>query len=104
MSNSLKSRLPVRIVRIIFNKYVFVVVVFFTYLIFFDDLNLIRKYQVRKEIRQLEQEYQYFQNEIATNKEMIQKLKNDTAFLEKYAREKYNMKRRNEDIFIIKTK
>lgn len=75
---------------------------FFAYLIFFDDHNLIKRFQTKQEIKQLEQEYEFYNNEIQTDKTKIHQLKKDSVFLEKFAREKYYMKRNNEDVFIMK--
>ena len=92
-----------RIIRqLLINKYTFVLLVFFLYLTFFDDHNLIKKHKISQEIKQLEQEYRYYLDEIETNKTWIDNLNRDTVFLEKYAREKYYMKKANEDVFIFK--
>lgn len=88
--------------RIFLNKYFFVLVLFLLYLIFFDDHNLIQRYSNKKDIQQLEQEYQYYKDEIEANKTKIYQLKNDSVFLEKFAREKYYMKKDKEDVFIMK--
>lgn len=92
-----------KIIRQLFiNKYTFVLLIFFLYLTFFDDHNLIKKHKISQEIKQLEQEYRYYLDEIETNKTWIDNLNRDTIFLEKYAREKYYMKKSNEDVFIFK--
>ncbi|MPN64860.1 hypothetical protein SDC9_212638 [bioreactor metagenome] len=75
---------------------------FFVYLIFFDDHNLIKRFRTKQEIRQLEQEYKYYIDEIETDKAKINQLNNDSIFLEKFARERYYMKKDNEDVFILK--
>lgn len=88
--------------RVLLNKYAFVLVLFFVYLIFFDNHNLIKRYTTRQEIKQLELEYQYYLQEIEENKAKINQLNNDSVYLEKFAREKYYMKKDNEDVFILK--
>lgn len=89
------------LLKIIFSKYTIVVAVFLVYLIFFDGHNLIRKYQMDREASQLQQELQSFREEIQKNSEEINKLKTDTLYLEKVAREKYLMKNEEEDIFLF---
>ena len=69
---------------------------------FFDDNNWIKKHQRAKEIENLELEYKHYVDEIEQNKTIIDKLHNDTDYLEKYAREHYYMKRPDEDIFLLK--
>ncbi len=99
----LKNKVVLKYFRkILLNKYSFVIVAFLIYIIFFDENNWIKKHQRSQEIKQLEIEYQYYINEMEQNKETINKLNNDTVFLEKYAREHYYMKRPNEDVFILK--
>jgi len=71
-------------------------------LIFFDDHNLIKRFKTKQEIKQLEQEYLYYIDEIDVNKAEINHLKNDSVYLEKFAREKYFMKKDNEEVFILK--
>jgi cell division protein DivIC len=87
---------------ILLNKYTFVLVLFFGYLTFFDQHSLIKRQKTKSEIKKLELEYEGHVVEIEKNKEMIYRLKNDSLFLEKFAREKYYMKRDNEDVFIFK--
>lgn len=99
----LKNRTFIKNIRhYLLNKYTFVLLIFFVYLTFFDDHNLIKRYKTSQEIKKLESEYQFYQDEIKKNKENIHKLRDDSVFLEKYAREKYYMKKNNEDVFILK--
>lgn len=84
------------------NKYTFVLLFFFVYLIFFDEHNLFKRYKTAQEIKRLEIEYQYYLNEIETNRNKIYQLNHDTAFLERFTREQYYMKKDNEDVFILK--
>lgn len=50
----------------------------------------------------MEKEYKYYLDEIEKNKSEMYKLENDNEYLEKFAREHYHMKNKNEEIFIIK--
>jgi cell division protein DivIC len=56
--------------------------------------------ELNKQIDELEDNKRYYQNEINADKSQIKKLKNP-AEIEKYAREKYYMKKDSEDIYII---
>lgn len=58
----------------------------------------------RNELRELEQSKAHYTREIATERKELEALKNNPATLEKYAREKYFMKRDNEEIFLISEK
>jgi cell division protein FtsB len=57
--------------------------------------------ELRKEVRQLEEERNYYANEISDITADIHELTSDPVTLEKFAREKYLMKRDNEEIFKI---
>lgn len=83
------------------NKYVLVLIAALVWLMFFDQNNLIQQYRHSRQLRQFEVEKQYYLHEIAHDSLALEKLKNDPEELERYARERYLMKRQNEDIFII---
>lgn len=70
------------------------------WMVFFDANSLLVHRELNSEIRDLENNRDYFQNEISKDKEFIEKL-NDDEELEKFARETYYMKKENEEIFII---
>lgn len=69
--------------------------------IFFDQESLIVQYELARVRIGLEKQKDYYNNEIEKDEASINTLQNDTVFLEKYAREKYFMKKDNEDVFVI---
>jgi cell division protein FtsB len=83
------------------NRYVGVLLVFLVWMTFFDRNNLISQFSYREELRKLEQDKEYYLKEIENNTRQTSQLKSDPALLEKYAREKYLMKKQDEDIFLI---
>ena len=90
-----------RIPSILKNKYVLVLIAALIWFLFFDQNNFIQQYRLSREMKNLENERDYFIMEIARDSTQIERLKNDTRELERYAREKYLMKKEGEDIFII---
>jgi len=84
------------------NKYLLAGIIFLVYLAFIDDRDLLANYHRHQQLKDLEKSAAYYQQEIQKTKNELNQLKTDAATLEKYAREKYLMKRDNEDIFIIK--
>jgi cell division protein FtsB len=84
------------------NKYFLVLVAAMVWFVFFDQNNLIQQYRLQRQIREFRQEIEYYRQEIARDSIDIQKLRNNPEELERYAREKYLLKKENEDIFIIK--
>jgi cell division protein DivIC len=91
----------VSIIGIFKNKYTITILFLMTWLLFFDRYDFATQYKTVQELKQLEEEKQYYLNEIAKNEEDLKQLKENPVYLEKYAREKYLMKRPNEDVFII---
>lgn len=65
-----------------------------------DNNSQIEHRVLNKQIEELEDNINYYQTEIRKDSIRIKKLKNPDQ-IEKYAREKYYMKRENEDIYII---
>ncbi len=83
------------------NKYILTLLVFFVWILFFDQNNLVDRFISQRQIRQLERDNQYFRDRIREDSTRMNELKTDNENLEKFAREQYLMKRENEDIFII---
>lgn len=89
------------IFRILFNRYVITIIAFAVWMIFFDGNSLKRQRILNERIGEIKGMRSYYKAEIAKNEKAIQELMTNQETLEKYAREKYLMKRDNEDIFII---
>lgn len=87
-------------VKFFSNKYVIILLTFAVWMLFFDENSLLNHLEFNKEINQLNNEKEYYESEIKSDKDLIEKL-NDEKELEKFARENYKMKKENEDIFII---
>ncbi len=83
------------------NKYFYTGLVFLIWWIFFDQESLIVQYDLASVKIGLEKQKEYYKNEIKEDEAAINTLQNDTVLLEKYAREKYFMKKDNEDVFVI---
>lgn len=82
------------------NKY-FVSLAVFTVIILFTDHNdLFEQWDRKQELKELQTKKAYYQEEIEKTKRELAELSNNPAAIEKYAREKFYMKRDNEDIFI----
>jgi len=83
------------------NKYFLTATVFVTWLGFFDDRDLITQLRHNRELQHLEESRDYYLQEIRTTSSELDKLRSDPATLETYAREKYRMKKDDEDLFIV---
>lgn len=97
MSNKIKNK---NILRFLSNKYVIVLLFFGAWMLFFDNYSYIEHRILNQELQELEDNKKYYQDEIRKDKFNIKTLKNPNQ-VEKYAREKYFMKKDSEDIYII---
>ena len=86
--------------RFLGNRYVLVLALFIVWMVFLDNYSFLDHRILNKEIKELEDNKKYYQDEIKLDEEKIKLLKNPDQ-IEKYAREKYYMKRDSEDIYII---
>ncbi|GGD84363.1 FtsB family cell division protein [Planktosalinus lacus] len=82
------------------NKYFIIAIVFVVWMFFFDANSFFVHQELNQEINELENNKNYFQDEITRDKEFLEKLKDEDE-LEKFARETYYLKKENEEIFII---
>lgn len=73
-------------------------------MLFFDPRDVFTQLQHTRELRQLQASKTHYQKEIKKETAELEQLKSNPAAVEKYAREKYLMKRDDEDLFIIQEK
>ena len=83
------------------NKYVLSIIVFIVWMLFFDRNDFISQYSYRQDLKKLETDKDYYKQQIEQNKTDTKELMSDPKHLEKFARERYLMKKDNEDIFLI---
>jgi cell division protein DivIC len=88
------------LLQFISNKYVWVLLFFIIWMLFLDNYSYFDHRFLNKQIDELETNKEYYQEEIKKDEQSIKLLKNPNQ-IEKYAREKYYMKKDSEDIYII---
>lgn len=86
--------------KFISNKYIWVLLFFASWMLFLDNYSYLDHRVLDKQIDELEDNKKYYLDEIKKDEENIKLLKNPDQ-VEKYAREKYYMKKDSEDIYII---
>jgi cell division protein FtsB len=86
--------------KIMTNMYVMVLTAFLVWMIFFDTNSLLIHRELKKEIKKLEKTQDFLKKEIAKDKIIIEKLSNKEE-LERFAREEYYLKKKNEEIYLI---
>lgn len=75
-------------------------VFFVVWMLFFDNNSYVNQSRLSETIDQLEKDKKYYQQEIKKDSIALDELSNSKG-LEKFAREKYHMKKNNEEIFLI---
>lgn len=90
-----------KLVRLFANKFVLTGAAFAVWMIYFDSDNWAVQRERKKEVREVEQNIAYLNAEIARMEHEYRELTTNPARLEQYAREKYKMKRDNEDVYVI---
>lgn len=83
------------------HKYLITVVAFLVIIVFLDENSLIQRAQHRQEINDLTSEIAKYRKQYEEDTQRLKELTNSPEALEKIAREKYFMKKPNEDIFIF---
>ncbi|NSL89873.1 FtsB family cell division protein [Chitinophaga solisilvae] len=91
----------IRLPKYVKNKFFITGLAFVIWIAFLDKTNLMFQYQFQSEVNKLEGQKEFFIKEIKQTREEQQELLSSPEKLEKFAREKYYMKKDNEDLFII---
>jgi cell division protein FtsB len=83
------------------NKYILTLVVFGVWIVFFDQNNLWDRAKLSSRINQLKKQKHHYEVEIEQNQRKLNEIQESPESLEKFAREQYLMKKKNEDIFVV---
>ncbi|WP_300284491.1 septum formation initiator family protein [uncultured Alistipes sp.] len=81
--------------------WVITIAVFVLVVAVFDKNNLIEAWRLRQKINELEAQKEYYQQKITEDSTILENLRDDD-FLERYAREHYLMKRKDETIYLLR--
>jgi cell division protein DivIC len=95
------KRIWVSVLPLLKNKYTLTILIFFGWVCFFDQNNLVERMKNLNQLHQLEKDKLYYTIKIKVDSARLNELKTNRDNLEKFAREQYLMKKKNEDIFII---
>ena len=85
------------------NKYLLTAVFFVMWMVFFDPKDILSDFERREKLNDLQNSEQHLKQLITESHLELDLLKNNAQSIEKYAREKYMMKKDNEDLFIVKS-
>lgn len=89
------------IIKYLRNKYILTLIIFTVWILLFDSNNLIDRFSMVKNLRQLERDKLYYLERIEEDSKKLKELETDKETLEKFAREQYLMKKEDEEIFVI---
>jgi len=90
-----------RLINLVKNKFFLVTVAFLVWMTFFDKNDILSQYQYHQQVSKLKQERDFYQAQTDKVSTDLDELTSNPAKLEKFAREKYLMKKDNEDVFVI---
>ena len=86
--------------RYVSSIYIVILLLFLVWMLFFDTNSWFIHQELNDDMDALEENKEFYIEEIKKDKAFIEKMK-DSLEQEKFAREKYYLKKENEDIFII---
>jgi len=87
--------------KYVFNKYVVTVLVFLIWMTFFDSTSFLVINSLNTDIKKHKKQLEFYKTEYEKNNIFYRNLMLNKSEREKYARENYFMKKKNEEIFII---
>jgi cell division protein DivIC len=85
------------------NKFLITSVAFGVWMLFFDKNDFFAQMERKQELKELNKSKDYFTQQIEQERQFSEELKHNPATIEKFAREKYFMKRDGEDLFLVET-
>ena len=85
-------------------NYLITFIVFLVWIFFIDKFDIITQIKMNKEFKQLKQQQEFYKEEIEKDSTKIYNLNNNPEEQERFARERFLMKKENEDLFIIREK
>ena len=89
------------IIRIFRNKYIIALAAFIVLMLFIDHNDIFMQMDRQRQLNDLLASKRFYEQKIEQTKKNLADLQNNSAALEKYAREKFLLKRDNEDLFVV---
>ena len=89
------------IIKILRNKYLIASGIFLAWVLFFDSRDIFSQMEKKAELNSLLESKRFYEEEIKLARKQLADIQSNSAALEKVAREKYKMKKPNEDLFLV---
>ena len=83
------------------NRYFIVTLGFMVWMLFFDQRDFFQQRERAAELKKLEEAKKYYQKEIERTQKQLDNLQNNKAAIEKYARERYLLRREGEEVYLF---
>lgn len=83
------------------NRYVWSGLAFAVYMLFFDSNHLLSLYDLKSRQESLKKDERWYKGKIEEIQRKLKELNSNEDQLEKFARESYQMKRDDEDVFVL---
>lgn len=96
-----KQEIKNGILKVVRNKYLFASILFFAWIVFFDENSIVSHQQNKQRMRDMLDQKEYYKERITADKQKLEELKSGIQDLEKFAREQYFMSKPDEDVFIV---
>jgi cell division protein DivIC len=90
-----------KILPVLINRYFLVFVGFLAWMLFFDQRDFFLQRERKAELEKLEAAKKYYQEEINSTKKQLENLQSNPAAVEKYARERYLLRREGEEVYLF---
>ena len=90
-----------KIFPVLINRYFLVLVGFVIWMLFFDQRDFFLQRERKAELEKLEAAKKYYQEEINLTQKQLENLQSNPAAVEKYARERYLLRREGEEVYLF---
>ena len=90
-----------KLVPIITNRYLLAIVAFVVWMLFFDQRDFFLQRDRANELKKLEDAKKYYNKEIQSTKTQLDNLQSNPRSIEKFARERYLLKRDGEEVYVF---
>ena len=90
-----------KLIPFVANRYFIACLAFVVWMLFFDQRNFFLQRDRADELEKLEQAKSYYEKEISTTEEQLNNLQSNPGAVEKYARERYLLRREGEEVYLF---
>ena len=90
-----------KIIPVLINRYFLAAVSFVVWMLFFDQRDYFQQRERAGELNKVEAAKKYYNDEITQTRKQLNNLQNNPVAIEKYARERYLLKRDGEEVYLF---